>query len=88
MFPVWGFDTSLGDGGGSRWWFSVRKRGNLESTCFKGRGVDELNVSCGESEMSSGRILVFSVFYILKGRFSLDSGQKAALFLRTTHIYD
>lgn len=66
----------------------MRTKGNLNSTCSEGHKVDELNVSCRESEMSSERILVCGVFYILKGKISLDMGQKEARFIHTKHIYD
>lgn len=63
----------------------MHKQGNLDYTCFKGHGVDELNVSCRESEMSPGKLAVCAVEFILKETLSSDMRHKAAVLL---HICD
>lgn len=57
----------------------MHKQGNLDYTCFKGHGVDELSVSCRESEMSPGKLAVCAVDFILKETLSSDMGHKAAV---------
>lgn len=63
----------------------MRKKGNLNHTCLKVHKVDELNVSCRESD---GEDSCMRLFFILKEKISLDTGQKEALFLHTKDIYD
>lgn len=68
--------------------FLCVSRVSWTTPALKGHKVDELNVSCRESEMSSGRIIVFAVFYILKGKNSHRYNTKrSSIFTYQTYLW-